>query len=187
MVLLGSQRYGNEGGTSRGILAHMSSSSSLLEAAGEHYVLCQLLRREFIAALAPQGVPNADIIVTDDIGQRLCAIQVKSRRDKGLDKGWHMKPKHETLEGDRLFYCFVDFGSSLEATPSCYIVPSNIVAEAIRENHKEWLKTPGKGGRLHKDSDVRRLLPDYWRLNPASKHLQGWLDEYREAWNSLKE
>lgn len=50
------------------------SHSSLLGAAGEHYVMSQLLRRGFIAALAPVGVPSADIVVTDDIGDRVCAI-----------------------------------------------------------------------------------------------------------------
>ncbi len=43
----------------------MASNSTILGAAGEHYVMCQLLRRDLIAALAPTGVPNADIIVTD--------------------------------------------------------------------------------------------------------------------------
>jgi hypothetical protein len=52
----------------------MPSQSTLLGAAGEHYVLCQLLRRGYIAALAPIGVPNADILVT-----------VIARREKELD------------------------------------------------------------------------------------------------------
>jgi hypothetical protein len=75
----------------------MPSKSTLLGAAGEHYVLCQLLRRGYIAALAPIGVPNADILVTDIDGQRLVAIQVKTRRNIGSDKGWHMKPSTSGL------------------------------------------------------------------------------------------
>jgi hypothetical protein len=38
----------------------MPSQSTLLGAAGEHYVMAELLRRGYVAALAPQGVPNAD-------------------------------------------------------------------------------------------------------------------------------
>ena len=45
----------------------MPSNSTLLGAAGEHYVLSQLLRRGYIAALAPIGLPNADIVVTSDL------------------------------------------------------------------------------------------------------------------------
>jgi hypothetical protein len=79
------------------------SPSSLLGAAGEHYVMSQLLRRGLIAALAPVGVPTADIIVTDDIGDWACAIQVKTRRQIGSDGGWHMKAKHEDFRGASLF------------------------------------------------------------------------------------
>lgn len=56
----------------------MASDNTLLGAAGEHYVMSELLRRGYIAALALQGVPNADIVVTDIDGTRLCSIQVKS-------------------------------------------------------------------------------------------------------------
>src|SRR3546814_2330139 len=59
------------------------SPSSLLGAAGEHYVMPQLLRRGFIAALAPVGVPIADIVITNDAGERACALQVKTRREIG--------------------------------------------------------------------------------------------------------
>ncbi len=54
----------------------MVAVSTVLGAAGEHYVMCQLLRRGLIAALTPVGVPNCDIVVTDDIGDRLCAVQM---------------------------------------------------------------------------------------------------------------
>jgi hypothetical protein len=69
----------------------MASQSTLLGAAGEHFVMSEMLRRGYIAALAPQGVPNADIVVTDIEGTRLCSLQVKTRRDIGSDGGWHMK------------------------------------------------------------------------------------------------
>jgi hypothetical protein len=54
----------------------MPSQSTLLGAAGDHHVMTELLRRGYIAALAPQGVPNADIVVTDVEASRLCSIQV---------------------------------------------------------------------------------------------------------------
>jgi len=129
----------------------MVSKSSVLGAAGEHYVMCQLLRRGLIAALAPAGVPLADIVVTDDIGDRLCAIQVKSRNDIGSDGGWHMKDKHETIESDTLFYAFVDFGKDTTAAPVCYIVP------APRDSGNNM-------GRLARtgiwDQDVKRLVSE---------------------------
>ena len=165
----------------------MPSQTSLLGAAGEHYVMSELLRRGYIAALAPQGVPNADIIVCDVEGTRLCSIQVKTRRERGRDGGWHMKDKHEKLRSDTLFYCFVDFGTGVSA-PVVYVVPSPHVAEALERSHRTWLSTPGKKGQEHKDSQIRRLLPDYSRQLGATGHPygKGWLNPYRDAWQLLK-
>src|SRR5882757_9245508 len=112
-------------------------NSAILGAAGEHYVMCQLLRRGRIAALAPAGVPNTDLIVTDKIGDQLCAVQVKTRRDIGSDRGWHMGEKHETIVSPNLFYCFVDFGKGVEDQPKCWIVPSAIVAKALNASHQK--------------------------------------------------
>ena len=85
----------------------------ILGAAGEHFVMAELLRRGLVAAKAPEGVPHFDIVTTDINGQRLAAIQVKSRRDFAHgDKGWHMKAKHEELMSETMFYVFVDLGVS---------------------------------------------------------------------------
>src|ERR1051326_6855601 len=160
----------------------MPSQTSLLGAAGEHHVMSQLLLRGYIAALAPQGVPTADIIVTDQKGERACSIQVKSRRDKGRDGGWHMKAKHEETKSERLFYCFVDFGKIPDAAPVVYVMRSVDVAKALSESYQKWLSYPGKRGTPHKANDMRRLRPDYEDTFGSSDHpyLKGWLDCYRD-------
>jgi len=165
----------------------MPSQSTLLGAAGEHYVMAELLRRGYIAALAPQGVPNADIVVTDVEGSRLCSIQVKTRRDIGSDGGWHMKEKHERTRGDRLFYCFVDFGKTFEAPPKVHVLPSNLVADVLAQSHERWLANPGKNGQPHQDGPMRRLLPDYTRIfgSANNPYPSGWLDSHRDAWHLL--
>lgn len=163
----------------------MVSASSLLGAAGEHFVMCQLLRRGFIAALAPAGVPNCDIVVTDDIGDRLFAIQVKTRRDLGSDGGWHMGKKHEGLRSATLFYTFLDFGKTPDASPVSFIVPARIVGETLEKTHQAWLGQSGAGGKQRNDSDFRRFLPNYDKVGVAELGL-GWLDQYREAWEALR-
>ena len=165
----------------------MTSTSTILGAAGEHQVMSALLRRNYIAALAPQGVPNADIVVTDLEGKRLCTVQVKTRRDIGRDGGWHMKAKHEEFVSDKLFYCFVDFGKSDQDVPKIFVLPSKVVAKVLKESHLAWLARPGKKGQPHKDGPMRRLLPDYSReFGPHSnQHSKGWLDQYRDAWGQL--
>ena len=168
-------------------------NSTIVGAAGEYHVLSQLLRRGWIAALAPDGAPNMDILVTDEDNNKLCAIQVKTRRDIGSDKGWHMKPKHENMIIDDLFYVFVDVGKAPSDPTTCYVLPSKEVADHIRQCHQVWLETPGRSGRPHKDSNVRRLRPDYSSIKPVSdsgkaiidQYRAGWLTPYRENWSIL--
>jgi hypothetical protein len=120
--------------------------STIFGAAGEYYVMCQLLRQNMIAALAPAGVPNADIVVTDKFGSRLCAVQVKVRRERGSDGGWHMGKKHETIVSPSLFYCFVNFwpgisGSAkmLDSSKQCSCTHrSGITQKLARSPGQRW-------------------------------------------------
>lgn len=161
------------------------SATSLTGAAGEHFVMSELLRRGMIAALAPAGVPNCDIVVTDDIGDRLCAVQVKTRLGKGSDRGWHMSKKHEGLISPTLFYCFVDFAQGSNIPPFTYVVPAAVVAQTLSECHQAWLDQPGAKGQKRNDSDFRRFLPGYDNLE-MGKYQDGWLEPYREAWHLLE-
>lgn len=164
---------------------YMVSASSLTGAAGEHFVMSQLLRRGMIAALAPAGVPNCDIVVTDDIGDRLCAIQVKTRNNTGADLGWHMSKKHESLTSPSLFYCFVDFALGHDTGPFTYVVPAAVVAQTLAETHQAWLNQPGVRGQKRNDSEMRRFRPSYGHLE-MGKYEMGWLDPFREAWHLLE-
>jgi hypothetical protein len=162
--------------------------STLVGPAGEHFVMSELLRRGFIAALAPQGVPNVDVVVTDTDGHRLCSIQVKSRRDIGSDGGWHMGEKHEAQMAENLYFCFVDFGKTTEARPAVYVVPAKVVAEILRLSHQKWLNTPGKNGQARNDGKMRRFLPSYAKLfgPTTTPYGEGWLDQYKNAWQILR-
>lgn len=148
--------------------------------------MSELLRRGLIAALAPAGVPNCDIVVTDEIGDRLCAVQVKTRRGVGADNGWHMRRKHEMLVSPTLFYCFVDFAEGTGAAPFTYVVPAPVVAKSLAECHQAWLVQPGKRRQQRNDGDFRRFLPDNSHLDIAD-YRTGWLDPYFEAWHLLKQ
>ena len=138
-----------------------------------------------IAAQAPRGVPNADIVVSSVNGDHLCVVQVKARRGEGADRGWHMRVKHESLISPNLFYAFVDFANPLQ--PITYIVPSKVVATVLTSMHIAWLERPGQKGQRRNDSDFRRFLPDYSRNcgDSAGIYVDGWLDKYQEAWDLL--
>lgn len=159
------------------------TNSTILGAAAEHFVMSKLLRLNLIAALAPAGVPNCDIVVTDESGNRLSAVQVKARTEKGSDGGWHMGEKHEHLVSPGLYYVFVDFGKSHLDVPRSWIVPARIVASVLKRSHEAWLSGEGKNGRKRNDSPMRRFLPDYSKFGLPEK--SGWLDIHLEDWSLL--
>jgi len=176
-------------------------SSVIIGAAGEHFVMAELLRRGLVAAKAPEGVPNFDIVITDIDGERLAAIQVKTRRDfKGGDKGWHMKAKHEKLASDSMFYVFVDVGKNEKSDVSFFILPSREVAYVCKRSHENWRETPSANGTPHGKTDMRRLLPKYELpayvkkngYTPSEHHQkflkdysEGWMEKYRDSWNLI--
>jgi hypothetical protein len=137
-----------------------------------------------IAALAPAGVPDADIIVSNRLGSSLAAVQVKSRNNVGKG-GWILKAKHEKIARPLLFYAFIDFGKSLSEVPKCWLVPSTLVATVIAEDHAAWLELPGREGKPHNDSDMRSLTHDHSARLP--RYGKGWLDPYYEAWHLIEE
>ena len=153
---------------------------SLVGPAGEHWVLYRLYRLGILAALAPPGVPEVDILVLDAHHQVAASIQVKTRTI-GADQGWHMQPKHESIEDPDLFYALVDLEPE---HPVTYIVPSAQVAAVLRSNQREWLSRPGAHGQAHKDSNVRRLRPKYGDLAPGFE--DGWLEPYRDGWDAIR-
>ena len=165
----------------------MSPNKSLLCAGGEHFIMYELLRRGHVAALAPQGAPNIDIIVTDPNGNNLFAIQVKSRHGAAAKGGWVMSVKNQNIIGDQLFYCLVDFGEAENDYPIVYVLPSKIVAEVLSSSHHAWLSTPGKNGHHRKDNSTRKLLFDQspaYRPN-NTPYPAGWMDQYSNSWDLL--
>lgn len=163
-------------------------TTSLTGAAGEHLIMSRLLCQGYIAAMAPQGVPNLDIVVTHPDGSRLCSVQVKTRWDKGADGGWHMGKKHEDISHNRMFYTFVDLGNQDDYVAKVFVVPSTVVARVIRNSHSAWLDQPGRNGHIRKDGNMRRFLPNYSHIfGEFSEYSSGWLDRYQEAWRLLEE
>jgi|SRR3989344_3883424 len=167
--------------------------SPLTGSAGEHLVLYRLLSMGYIAALAPEGAPNIDIIVTDQNAKVLKTIQVKTRK-KGDDGGWHMREKHESLKSNRLFYCFVDLSLEEIKRPDVYMVPSKVVAWIIKKAQEIYLKTLGRNDRPRKNTKFRRLLPDYSKILELSERHRlykemgpGWMERYKNNWELLKQ
>lgn len=158
----------------------LKTDTALLGAAGEHLVLSRLLLRGFLAAQAPHNVRKADILVNHLDSKLPYLIQVKARSGKGADGGWHMKQKHEDIKDRDMFYCFVDFGFE---DAKIFVIPAKKVAEVVRESHATWLRRPGKNGKAHNETDMRRIRNNY-SMNLKSAP-DGWMDKYLERWDLL--
>jgi hypothetical protein len=148
---------------------------TLIGAAGEHLVLSRLLAMGVLAAPAPRGARKVDILVNYIDGGNAKSVQVKTTMGSAK-AGWWLKAGHESIIDSDLFYCFVDFGS---LNGEIYVIPANVVASTIKDDHAKWLATPAKSGNAHNDTDGRRL-----RAETFTKPL-GWMDEYLENWDLL--
>jgi hypothetical protein len=96
------------------------------------------------------------------------------------DQGWHMSVKHEEMRDPDMFYCFVALG---EIESNVYVIPSVNVADAVKESHATWLRTPGAKGQQHNHTDIRRIKNRYGMVLESAP--DGWMDKYLENWELL--
>jgi len=173
--------------------------SSVIGAAGEHLVLSELLKRNFVAGLAPFNTKDYDIVVLNKDGTNSFPIQVKTTSNN--KRGWVMQEKHETPIKD-LYYCFVYMTSALDNT-EIYIVDSKTVANVIKTAHKIWLKVPGRNGQKHNPTKMRffsrNVTANYFKnfddykdyldekeINFLNNYQEGWLEKFKDNWDSIK-
>jgi hypothetical protein len=135
--------------------------------AGEYLVAAELTRRGYVASLTLRNTRGIDILASNSDATKSVGVQVKSTQ--GGKAKWMMNKKAEVDLAENLFYvlvCLVPHG-----VPTFHIVPRRIVAKYVRESHERWLKTPGKGGKRHRDSNLRSFRDKD--------------DEYKDRWELL--
>lgn len=153
-------------------------NSTLVGAAGEHFVISQLLLQGLHAGLAPIGAKGIDILTMSADGEIGDRIQVKTSRGR---RSWQMGVTHEQLDEKSPLFVFVAFTS---AGQDLFVVPGHVVGGVIRESHRIWLDTPGKKGQDHHDNPMRMVHYDYQNLEVPCAPL-GWMEPYRDAWHHL--
>jgi len=133
---------------------------------GEYFVAAVLSRRGYVASLTLRNTRGIDILASNADATKSVGIQVKTCH--GTKPDWMMNKKAEADLAQNLFYVFVCLPDS--GMPVFYVVPRAEVAKYVRDSHREWLATPGRGGRQHVDSDMRRFKDpagtwkDRWEL-----------------------
>lgn len=127
--------------------------SNQIGVAGEYFVAGELSRRGHIASVTLKNTKGIDILVTDESASKYIGVQVKTNSASRTE--WMLNKKAETFNAPNLFYVLVNLCGS--KPPEFYVVPSSVVAEYTAVNHAKWLNTPGRGGRKHVDTPMRKF------------------------------
>ncbi len=120
--------------------------------AGEFAVLSQLSLRGYDANMTLGRTKNVDILVSDPATGRMLKLEVKTNYQSSKSAGgsaklfgkflsaWIMDEKHEVIRDPDLFYCFVNIGEDTKQF-RFFIVPSDVVADYVKVQHKLWLNS----------------------------------------------
>lgn len=135
-------------------------SKNAIALAGEFAVLSQLALRGFDANLTLGNTKGVDILVSDPDSPHMYRLEVKTSRTGaskspfwGYHLGWTMKESHEAIDDPLLFYCFVKLATGAGKSSRFFVVPSQVVAEYVRDQHLRWLGADPK----HMDTSMRKF------------------------------
>jgi hypothetical protein len=146
-------------------------STGLSGVAGEYFVAAELSRRGYTASITLRNTHGVDILVSNADATVSVAIQVKTHQR--TEASWLVNEKIEKDVSEdlpeNLFFVFVCLNDG--ATPSFYVVPRKDVARECKESYRVWLETPGRDGRAHNDSSMRKFE------DPEGR--------YRDRWDTL--
>ena len=132
--------------------AKMIDKNNSIGIAGEFFVAAELTRRGYVASLTGKNTKDIDILVSNKDGSKSLAIQVKTSNSLKFNR-WMMTKKVEDNFNDNLFYVLVNMNEG--NMPSYYVIPSKLVAQKIKKEHKCWLETPGVDGKKRNDTTMR--------------------------------
>ena len=136
-------------------------SNNSVSLVGEFAVLSHLALWGYDATMTLGRTKNVDILVSDPSSNQLYQLEVKTslnrRQRPPVSKvhgrflcDWMMSEKHESISRPALWYCLVLIGLDLK-TARYFVVPSDVVAEYVRAEHRLWLDSIPK----RKDTPMR--------------------------------
>jgi hypothetical protein len=140
-------------------------SPILAGVSGEYFVAAELSRRGHICSVTLKNTKGIDILVCNEDASRTLGIQVKTNQINRSE--WVLNEKSEKLIDENIFYVFVNL-KGINELPEFYVVPSDIVANYVSENHKSWLSEKGKKGQQRNDSSMRKFK------DIEKKYLNRW-------------
>ncbi len=149
--------------------------------ASQFFVAGELCRRGYSAVVTLGNTPNTDILCSNLAGTKFVHIQVKTFRPGS--GSCSVGKKAEKYFGDNFFWVLGGIPEpDSDKEFEYYIIPSKIMSENIRERHQLWLKSPGRSGQNHNDTNVRAIL-----LPPNSSPYFWDISEYRNRWELIED
>jgi hypothetical protein len=149
-----------------------SNDRNSVSLAGEFAVLSQLALRNYDANMTLGRTKSVDILVADPDSGRMFKLEVKTKlRDSKKEFSeskifgrvvgdWLMSQKHETIDDPSLFYCFVIIWKPRKKETKksrFFIVPNNVVARYVRNQHRLWLAQKKKPSSKAKETKLREF------------------------------
>ena len=134
------------------------TNNNSISLAGEFAVLSQLSLRNYDANMTLGRTKSVDVLVSDPNTGRMLKLEVKTNHRSSRSAGgnsrlfgkfvsaWIMGEKHEEIRDPDLFYCFVNISEDTKHF-RFFIVPSEVVMDYDKAQHKLWLHDDKKHAR----------------------------------------
>lgn len=163
---------------------------ALIGNAGEHYVMGELLKRGWIAGLAPRNAPAFDIIATR--ADRVVRIRVKTKRTEFSDWQWttHKDGKifrHLDDRDTRDFLVLVNMEGNTTGCSEFFVLLTHEINRWLEEDFETWRLSPGPHGRKHSEANRHRSLKHPEAKQPyflGSDVVSGRKDRFKKARNN---
>jgi hypothetical protein len=136
-------------------------SPNAVSLAGEFAALSRLTLWGYDANMTLGRTKNVDILISNPRTNQLYQLEVKTKLERRKRppvskvfgrylSDWIMNAKHESIARPELWYCFVTIGLETKIL-RYFIVPSTVVAQYVRAEHRLWLAITPRG----KDTPIR--------------------------------
>ena len=151
-----------------------SGQGALIGNAGEYFVTAELLKRGYIAALAPRNSHSFDILATN-IAK---TIKIRVKTKTGPYNVWQWSAKIDgiiftNLEESDDFTVLVNLTDETKDM-EYYVLPTKVLDEWLRKDFDDWVSTPGKHGQPHAlDNPKRNLVYSKFSMQ-LEPNLNNW-------------
>ena len=144
-----------------------AGKSEIIGAAGEYFVMAELLRQGWIAGLTPRGARDFDIIATRD--GKTIHIRVKTKTANSKLFRWNLRKDDKVFRvpiGKDDFCVLVDIGG---VAPNYYVIPTPKVETELQKIRSEWL-----AGKATRNASNRVIAFELVRDSDWLSKFTGW-------------